>query len=87
MVANCAELVTEWSSTALVGLALGKQVHSNFKHEELRKLIPLQTPSASANIAAVCQALLNDHREVSEDPASPAGVSGENGEWNSEAFA
>ena len=85
MVANCAELVTEWSSTALVGLALGKRVHSNFKNEDLRKLIPLQTPNASANIAAVCQTLIDDHR--SADPASVSGVSNEKSAWNNEAFA
>jgi len=87
MVANCAELVTEWSSTALVGLALGKRVHSNFKHEELRKLIPLQTHSAAANIAAVCQTLIDDNREVIEDPVSVSGVSNENDGWINEALA
>jgi len=58
MIANCEVLVTEWSSTALVGLALGKTVHSNFQVEELRKLIPLQTPDAARNIADVCRSVL-----------------------------
>ena len=55
MIANCEVLVTEWSSTALVGLALGKEVHSLFDVDELRKLVPLQTPHAAANIAKVCR--------------------------------
>ena len=58
MVANCDVLVTEWSSTALVGLALGKQVHSSFDVDELCRLMPLQTPHAAANIAAVCRSVL-----------------------------
>jgi hypothetical protein len=58
MVANCDVLITEWSSTALVGLALNKEVHSSFQLEELRTLIPLQTPAAAANIAAVCRNVL-----------------------------
>ncbi len=55
MVANCDVLVTEWSSTALIGLALNKQVHSSFKLDELKRLIPLQTPHSAANIARVCR--------------------------------
>lgn len=58
MIANCEVLVTEWSSTALVGLALGKEVHSLFDVSELRKLVPLQTPHAAANIAGVCRGLV-----------------------------
>ena len=60
MVANCDILVTEWSSTALVGLALGKQVYSNFNVGDLQGLIPLQTPTAAAHIAAVCRGVLDN---------------------------
>lgn len=56
MIANCDILLTEWSSTALVGLALGKTVYSNFEIGELKSLMPLQTPHAAENIAAVCRA-------------------------------
>ena len=59
MIANCAVLVTEWSSTAFVGLALGKEVYSNFGVDELRRLMPVQNGgSAARNIARVCRELL-----------------------------
>ena len=58
MIANCDVLVTQYSSTAFVGLALGKEVHSYFSGEELRQLLPLQNRSAAKNIAAVCRELL-----------------------------
>ena len=71
MVANCDLLVTEWSSTALVGLALNKQVHSSFRLDELRRLIPMQTPTAADSIAQVC-------RQVVMGPASvPVAAHGE----------
>ena len=59
MIANCAVLVTQFSSTAYVGLALGKQVHSYFDVEELARLCPIQNGSTSAQrIAEVCRHLL-----------------------------
>lgn len=58
MVANCDVLVTEYSSTAYVGLALGKEVHSNFDVAELRDLLPIQNRAAARNIADVCRSLL-----------------------------
>ena len=58
MVANCDLLITEWSSTALVGLALNKEVDSMFKLEELRRLVPMQTPDSASNIAEVCRSLV-----------------------------
>jgi hypothetical protein len=59
MIANCDVLVTEWSSTAFVGMALGKEVHSNYSSEELRRLLPVQNGGASARaIADVCRKLL-----------------------------
>jgi hypothetical protein len=61
MIAHCELLVTEWSSVAFVGLALGKEVHSNFGPETLRRLLPVQNGGASArNIAGVCRALLDE---------------------------
>ncbi len=61
MIANCDVLVTQWSSVAFVGLALGKEVHSNFAHEELTRLCPLQNGGKSAaNIARVCRTLVRD---------------------------
>ncbi len=58
MIANCDVLVTQWSSTAFVGLALGKEVHSSFGLDELRRLQPVQNGCAARNIAQVCRELL-----------------------------
>ena len=56
MIANCSLLITQWSSTSFVGVALGKEVISNIGGEELRRLCPVQNGGASArNIAAVCR--------------------------------
>ena len=58
MIANCDVLITRVSSTALVGLALGKETYSDFDMDELRRLTPLQNRSAALNIANVCRRLL-----------------------------
>jgi hypothetical protein len=58
MIANCDALVTRVSSTALVGLALGKETYSDFDMDELRRLTPVQNASAAFNIANVCRRLL-----------------------------
>ena len=59
MIANCDLLVTQFSSTAYVGLALGKAVHSYFDVDELRRLCPVQNGRTSAwRIANVCRELL-----------------------------
>jgi hypothetical protein len=59
MIANCDVLITQYSSTAYVGLALGKEVHSYFDVDELRRLCPIQNGSTSARrIAEVCRELL-----------------------------
>lgn len=59
MIANCEVLITQFSSCVFVGLALGKECHSNFDIGELKKLVPLQNGRTSAaNIAAVCEGLL-----------------------------
>ena len=58
MIANCDVLLTQYSSTAFVGLALGKEVHSYFSQDELARLLPLQNRAAAKNIAAVCRELL-----------------------------
>jgi hypothetical protein len=58
MIANCDVLITRYSSTAFVGLALGKETHSDFDMDELRRLTPVQNGSAALNIANVCRRLL-----------------------------
>lgn len=58
MIANCEELITRFSSTAFVGMALGKPTHSDVNMNELRRLLPLQNRSAAAHIATVCRRIL-----------------------------
>ena len=60
MIANCDVLITRYSSTAFVGLALGKETHSDFDMDELRRLTPVQNGSAALNIAKVCRQLLEE---------------------------
>ena len=48
MIANCDVLITKYSSTAFIALALGKEVHSYFDLAELKKLLPLQNNDTSA---------------------------------------
>lgn len=68
MVANCDVLITKYSSVVYVGLALGKEVFSDFNIDMLRKLIPLQNGGMSGNlIAQQCIKLLeNEQLELNE---------------------
>lgn len=49
MIANCDVLITRFSSTVYVGLALGKEVYSDFSLDVLKKLLPIQNSGTSAN--------------------------------------
>jgi len=60
MIANCDVLITRFSSTAFVGIALGKETYSDFDMDELRRLMPVQNGSAAFNIANVCRQFLED---------------------------
>ena len=54
MIAKCDVLITRFSSTVYVGLALGKEVYSDFPTEQLRRLMPIQNQGTSAlNIANI----------------------------------
>jgi hypothetical protein len=56
MIANCCELITQYSTVVYTGIALGKKVHSYFDVEELKRLAPVQNGGLSArNIAHVCR--------------------------------
>jgi len=56
MVANCDVLITQYSTLTYVGLELGKEVHSYFDINELKRLAPLQNGATSAKkIADVCK--------------------------------
>jgi len=65
MIANCSVLITRLSSTAFVGLALGKEVYSDFDVEDLRQKMPIQTGTAAQAIATVCRQLMRS----AEQPA------------------
>ncbi len=60
MIANCAELITQYSSVTFIGLSLGKKVHSLLDLDEMRSLLPLQNGGTSANkIARICEKVIN----------------------------
>jgi len=71
MVANCDVLVTQYSSTTFVGLALGKEVHSYYELSELQRLMPVQNGCAARNIAAVCRELLLGGTSTAADRTDP----------------
>lgn len=59
LIANCSVLFTQYSSVAFVGLALGKEVHSYYPIDELKRLLPIQNGGRSAYaIAGVARELL-----------------------------
>jgi hypothetical protein len=68
MIANCDVLITRFSSTAFVGLALGKETHSDFDLDEMRRLLPVQNGSAALNIANVCRRFLEADSEAGPLP-------------------
>lgn len=56
MIANCVELITQYSTVVYVGLALGKPVHSYFDVEDLKRKMPWQNGGTAARrIAAICR--------------------------------
>lgn len=66
MIANCDVLITRYSSVVYVGLALGKEVHSDFDVEELKQLLPIQNDGKSAfNIAQIGRRLIADSKSQS----------------------
>ncbi|MBK7986192.1 MAG: hypothetical protein IPK11_04570 [Ignavibacteria bacterium] len=60
MIANCDVLITKFSTLVYTGIALGKEVYSDFPIHELRKLLPIQNGGTSASaISQVCERILN----------------------------
>lgn len=56
MIANSVELITQYSTVAYVGLALGIPVHSYFDVEDLKRKLPIQNGGTSARrIADICR--------------------------------
>jgi hypothetical protein len=58
LAANCHTLITEWSTLAYVGLALGKPTYSYRDLEAHRAMLPVQNGRGAANIAGVCREVL-----------------------------
>lgn len=52
MIANCDELITQYSSVVYVGMALGKNVRSYFPMDLLRDRMPIQNGGTSAKLIA-----------------------------------
>jgi len=56
MIANCSELITQYSTVVYIGIALGKPVHSYFNIEVLKKQLPIQNDGTSSqSIAALAK--------------------------------
>lgn len=53
MIANCTELITQYSTVVYIGMALGKPVHSYFNLEALKRQLPIQNGGKSAENIAV----------------------------------
>ena len=65
MIANCDVLITRFSSVVYIGMALGKEVYSDFSMDELRDMVPMQNGGASAeHIADICRRHLLDELPV-----------------------
>ncbi len=59
MIANCDELITQFSTVVYVGLILGKKVNSYFDLDMLKRLQPIQNHGTSGkNIAEIAKAFL-----------------------------
>lgn len=65
MIANCEVLITRFSSVVYIGMALGKEVYSDFDLDDLRAMVPIQNGGTSAQrIAELCRT----HLEEKESP-------------------
>lgn len=86
MIANCDVLITKYSSVVFVGLALGKEVYSDFDIEILKKLTPIQNGGTSGKqIAQLCTSLIENEQYAVKESRSiqkieriiPNSISGE----------
>ncbi|MEL6822634.1 MAG: hypothetical protein AAFP70_12800 [Calditrichota bacterium] len=67
MIANCDVLITSYSTTVFVGLALGKEVYSKLDMAELKRLTPLQNGGSSAKaISHICRDIMYKNIEKQE---------------------
>ena len=53
LIANCDVLITLYSSVVYIGMALGKEVYSDFSMDYLKKLTPIQNNGTSARSIAL----------------------------------
>lgn len=61
MIANSDVLITKFSSVVYVGMALGKEVYSDFPVGKLKKMMPIQNGGASGRrIAGLCTSILEE---------------------------
>ncbi len=60
MIANCDALLTRFSSTTFVGVALSKETYADLDTKTLTRLMPLQNNSAAWHIAQVCRRVLEE---------------------------
>jgi len=79
MVANCDILITRFSTVVYIGIALGKEVHSEFDVDFLRRLTPLQNNGTSnSTIAKVIETVLLEKslRQISSNFSSFSSLTG-----------
>jgi hypothetical protein len=63
MIANCSELITQYSTVVYTGIALNKKVHSYFDIDFLKRHLPIQNGGKSAAlIAQVCREYI-EHKD------------------------
>ena len=75
MIANCDVLITQYSTVVYTGIALGKEVHSYFDVNMLKRLAPIQNGGTSGvHIAATCRALLTSQQWTVNRELSPLPV-------------
>ena len=71
MIANCAELITQYSTVVYTGMALDKKVYSYFNVDRLKELMPMQNGGMSAyNIAYLCRNFI-EHNEIGQAFKNP----------------
>lgn len=63
MIANCDVLITRYSSVVYIGMALGKEVYSDFDVDKLKKMTPIQNGGTSARVIAdIARELMGEER-------------------------
>jgi hypothetical protein len=72
LAANCHTLITEWSTLAYVGLALGKPTYSYRDLKHHRAMLPLQNGRGAHEIANVCREVIERGTTRTARPARGA---------------